>query len=147
MIIIYIGDYIIISKTENEANKIFTEIDEHMYKITDEGTTEEYLGILITYSKDSIYMMSQAHLIESTVTSVPIMIDTMSATIPAAAETILTKHTEGEKRKKHWKYRLIISILNYLVNCTNPEILLSLHQFIKFCNDNKYSHEHELKNK
>ena len=57
MIILCVDGYIIISKSEKEANEIFEEIDEKGYKMTDEGAMEEYLGILITHNKDGTYWM------------------------------------------------------------------------------------------
>ena len=63
MIVLYVDDCIIISRTEKEANDIYKEIDDKGYKMTDEGTMEEYLGILITHNKDGSYQMSQPPLI------------------------------------------------------------------------------------
>ena len=51
MIILYVYDCIIISRNEKIANEIFQELDKRGYKLTDEGTMEEYLGIMITHEK------------------------------------------------------------------------------------------------
>ena len=118
IIVLYVDDCIIIFKTKSEANKIFIEIDRNSYKMTDEGSMEEYSGILITHNEEGTYILSKPHLIDRIIKSVPSLKDTRSATTPAAAGTILTKDLEGEKRKEHWKYRSIIGIMNYLVNCT-----------------------------
>ena len=61
IIVLYVDDCIIIYKTEAEVNEIFVEIDRNGYKMTDEGTMEEYLGILITPNEYSAYRMSQPH--------------------------------------------------------------------------------------
>ena len=76
--------------------------------MTDEGTMDEYLGILITHNKDGSYRMLQPHLINRIIQSVPSMKDARSATTPDVAGTILTKDLEGEKRKEHWNYRSVI---------------------------------------
>ena len=145
MIVLYVDDCIIVSKSEEEANAIFKEIDERGYKMTDEGTMEEYLGILITHNEDGTYRMSQPHLIDRIISSVPSMKDARSATTPASAGCILTKDIDGERRKEHWSYRSVIGMLNYLVNCTHPEMSLAVHQCARFCNDPKLCHEQAVK--
>ena len=89
--------------------------------------------------------MSQPHFINRIIKSVPNMKDARNITTPAAASTILITHLEGEKKKEHWSYRSLIGILNYLVNCTYPEMSLSVYQCGRFCNDPKYSHEQAVK--
>ena len=145
MIILYVYGCISMLRTEKEANAIFTEIDGKVYKMTDEGTMEEYMGILITHNKYGTYMISQPHLIDRTINLVPSMKYARSANTPTAAGKILTKDLEGEKKKEHWNYRSIIGILKYLVNCTHPEISFAVHQCASLCIDPKYSHEQTLK--
>ena len=106
---------------------------------------EEYIGILITHNVDGTYMMSQPHLIDRIISSVPSMKDARSATTSVAAGSILTKDLDGEKIKEHWRYRSLIMILNYLVNCTHLEISCAVHQCAEFCNDPKLCHEQEVK--
>ena len=48
---LYVYDCIIISRNEKIANEIFQELDKRGYKLTDEGTMEEYLDIMITHEK------------------------------------------------------------------------------------------------
>ena len=71
--------------------------------------------------------MPQPHLINRIIQLVPSMKDARSATTPAAAGTILTKNLEEETRKEHWSYRSVIGMLNYLVNCTHPEMSFDVH--------------------
>ena len=50
---------------------------------------------------DETYRMSQPHLIDRIINSVPSMKDARSATTSAAAGIILTKDLDGEKIKEH----------------------------------------------
>ena len=45
IIILYVDDCVIIFKTKQEADQIFPELEKRKYKLTDEGSMEEYLGI------------------------------------------------------------------------------------------------------
>ena len=106
---------------------------------------EEYLCILITHNNARTYILTQPHLIDRIIKSVPSMKDAMSVTTPAAAGKILTKDLEGEKRNDHWSYRSGIGMLDYLIDCTHPGILFAVHQCARFCNDPKYSLEQAIK--
>lgn len=59
IIVLYVDDCIILTRTKVEADKIFNGLSNKGYKITDEGTMEEYLGILITHADSGTSKMSQ----------------------------------------------------------------------------------------
>ena len=99
IIILYVDDCIIISRTKEEADKVFAELDKIGYKMTDEGNTEEYLGILITHGKDNSFRMSQPFLIDRIIESIPGMTEARSACTPAVAGEALIKDIGGEPRK------------------------------------------------
>jgi hypothetical protein len=145
MIILYVDDCVIISKTEGEVKAIYNKLEEKGFKLTDEGSMEEYLGILITHYQDGSFRMSQPHLIDRIIATIPSMKEARGANTPASAGTILNKDIDGELRKEHWEYRSIIGMLNYLVSCTHPEMAYAVHQCARFCNDPKYSHEQAVK--
>ena len=145
MIILYVDDYIILSRTKKEANKVFTELDKRGYKMIDEGNMEEYLGILITHGTDKSFRMSQPFLIDIIISSIPGLTDARSTCNPVLTGDVLNKDIGGEPRKKNWNCRSVIEMLNYLVNCTHPEIAFAVHQCARFYNDLKYSHEKAVK--
>ena len=101
---------------------------------------EEYLGILITHEENGNYRMSQPLLIDRIIKSVPSMQGVKSAKTPTAVGNVLTKDIEGEIRKEYWNYRSVIRMLNFLVNCTHPEMAFAVHQCARFYNNPKYSH-------
>lgn len=106
---------------------------------------EDYLGIIITHNNDGSYRMSQPYLIDRIIDSIPGMTDARSAKFPACSSMILTKEGDGVSRKEHWNYCSVIGMLNYLVNCTYPEMLYAVHQCAQFCNDPKHVHEQAVK--
>ena len=145
IIVLYVDDCIIISRTKTEADSIYNELQQRGYTMTDEGTMEQYLGMQITRNGDDTFRVSQPYLIERIIQSVPSMRNARSAKTPSATGTILTKDEQGETRKETWHYRSTIGMLNYLVNCTHPEIAYAVHQWARFCNDPKASHEQAVK--
>ena len=145
IIILYVDDCVIISRTGQEASAIFNKLEEKGFKLTDEGTMEEYLGIVIDHNKDGSFRMSQPYLIDRIIAAIPSMKEARSAKTPAAAGDILIKDVDGDPRKEHWEYRSVIGMLNYLVNCTHPEMSYAVHQCARFCNNPRYSHEQAVK--
>ena len=83
MIVLYVDDCIVISNTKKEADAIFKELETRGYKLTDEGSMEEYLGIKIDQSTDGSFRMSQSYLIDRIIESVPSMTDARSSKSPA----------------------------------------------------------------
>ena len=67
--------------------------------MTDEGSMEEYLGIMIEHNKDGSFRMSQPHLIDRIIAAVPSMAQARSVKTPASPGTVLTKDHDGENRK------------------------------------------------
>lgn len=106
---------------------------------------EEYLGILIEKNKDRTCIMSKPQLIDRIIKSIPSMEDPREAKEPAKSGIILTKDLNGKTRRNHRDYRSVIRILQYVVNCTHPELALSVRQCTRFCIDPKYSHGQVIK--
>ena len=128
IIILYVNDCVILSKSKQQADAIFKELENRKFKLTDKGTMEEYLGIQIDHNDDGSFRMSQPFLIERIINFIPGMAKARSTKSPACSSIVLTKDIEGEPRKEQWNYRAIIGMLNYLVNCTHPELAFTVHQ-------------------
>ena len=94
-------DCIILSKYKADAGEIFNGLNTKGFKMADEGTMEEYLGILFTFTHydDKSFKISQPHLIKMIIESVPRMKDTGRAKTPAQSSEILNKDKDGELRK------------------------------------------------
>ena len=145
ILILYVDDCIVISQSEGEAKGIYNELQNHGFKITDEGTMETYLGIRLDHYSDGSFKMSQPYLIDRIIESIPGMKDAKIAKTPAAVDVILTKDPLGKERTDNWNYRSVIGQLNYLVNCTHPDLSYAVHQCARFSNDPKHIHEQAVK--
>ena len=146
IIIVYVDDCCIISKTEEKAIEIFEEIKSKGYKMTDEGTMEAYLGLHIDKTKKGEFTISQPFLIDRIINAIPGIDNAKISKIPAATDQILTKDLHGKERKDNWHYRSIIGMLNYLVNYPQPELAYSVHQCARFCAEPRHIHEQAVKN-
>lgn len=98
MIILCIGDYIIMSGSNEEADKVFSELNKRRYTMKDEGIMEEYLKILIAHGENGSFRMSQPFLIDRIITALPGMTDARSAYTPVATCIILHKDTGSQLR-------------------------------------------------
>jgi len=58
---------------------------------------------------------------------------------------LLSKDKDGLPRKCPWKYRTAIGMLGYLSGSTRPDISMATHQYARFNNDPKLSHERAVK--
>ena len=95
IIILYVDDCIILSRTKKEADKVLAALDGRGYKMTDEGTTEECMGVLITHGDDGSFRMSQPFLIDRIIAATAGITDAQSARTPAVAGTTLNKDSTG----------------------------------------------------
>ena len=100
MICLYVDDCMILSKSKADTDAIFQYFERRKYSLTDEGTMEEYLGIMISHNDDGSYRMSQPLLIDRIIESVPIMADARSSKSPVCSSIVLTKDKVGESRKE-----------------------------------------------
>ena len=89
--------------------------------------------------------MSQPNLINRIIEAIPGMDKANPKSIPMSPNTVLTKYKSGKERQETWNYRFLLGILNYLVNTTHPELVYSVHQYARFCNEPKHSHEQAVK--
>ena len=141
----YVDDCVIISRSEGEANTIFNKLKQQGFELTDEGTMETYLGIQIDKHTNGGFTLSQPYLIDRLLNSIHGMNSAKSSKSPAASTIILTKDKDGIARKENWNYRSIIGMLNYLVNTTQPDLTYAVHQCARFSNDPKHTHEQAVK--
>ena len=89
--------------------------------------------------------MSQPNLINRIIEAIPGIDKANPKSIPMSPNTVLTKYKSGKERQETWNYRFLFGILNYLVNTTHPELVYSVHQCARFCNDSKHGPEQAVK--
>ena len=97
MKVLYVDTCILISQNEIESDTTFDDQNAINCETKNEGTTEEDLGIL---NSDGTFHMSQTHIIDRIINSVPSMKDARSSPTPATICTILTNNCDGDNSKE-----------------------------------------------
>ena len=64
---------------------------------------------------------------------------------PFVTTPLLLKNLTGEGKLENCNYGIIIGILNFLVNSTQLELILSVHPCTRFCATPQHSHEQAIK--
>ena len=140
IILIYVDDVILVGPDDQEIDDI-VKIMAGAFKITDEGTLADYLGVKIRRDENGGLLMTQGHMIESILNDLGIDENTKKkATTPAFPSKLLTRDEDGEEFNKSWDYRSVIGKLNYLEKCTRPDLAFSVHQCARFASNPRRSH-------
>jgi hypothetical protein len=86
---------------------------------------------------------SQPHLTQRVINSVGLK-DSYPHDTPAEPGKPLTKDTDSHSHMYHWSFQSVVGMLNYLCG-TRPDIMYSVHQCARFCNEPKLSHKKAIK--
>ena len=148
IIVIYVDDCLIFAQSDKELQQAYVDI-QSKYKVTDEGTIDEYLGIKLDHTTNldgqQQIRMTQPLLIRRIIDAIPGMRKANARRAPATLTSNLTKDADGPPRKETWSYRGVVGMLNFLTNSTHPELAFATHQCARFCSDPRHSHELAIK--
>lgn len=114
--------------------------------LEDQGDVAAYLGIDVAKTTSDAkpqFKLSQPHLTQRVIDSIGLK-DSRLHDTPAEPRAPLTKDHDGLERAYNWSFCSMIGRLNYLCG-TRPDILYSVHQCSRFCNNPKLSHEKVIK--
>jgi hypothetical protein len=122
------------------------------FRIEDQGTLNDYLGVKIKKREDGKLELTQPTLIPSILKDIGLDDPTKgnpvtSRMTPAYHTVILSKDEEGENHNREdFDYRQVIEKLLYLENFfCRPDIACSVHQCARFCKAPKSSHAKAVK--
>ena len=142
-IVTYVDDCLIFTPKKEEADALITQMEKH-FSMTDEGSVEQYLGVKVERKNGSV-KLSQPYLIQRIIDAIGGMQTSNVKATPAEYKQILHKDLDGPARKQNWNYRSVVGMLNYLVSCTRPDLLYSVHQCARFSVNPMLSHEQAVK--
>ena len=140
IVLIYVDDVILVGPDNQEIDDI-VKIMAGTFKITDEGTLADYLGVKIRKDDQGKMTLTQGHMVESILNDLGI--DGKSGKpkeTPAMPSKLLTRDLDGEDFNRPWEYRSVVGKLNYLEKCTRPDIAFAVHQCARFASNPKESH-------
>ena len=140
VVLIYVDDVILMGPDEREIDQLVKKMSDS-FKISDEGTLADYLGVKMRYDADGRINMTQTHIIDSILADLGIDRESRKPRdTPALSSKHLTQDKDAPAHDRAWEYRSVIGKLNYLEKCTRPEIAYAVHQCARFLHCPKRSH-------
>ena len=99
VLVCYVDDCLILSPTKEESKKTMNDISKP-FDITcntsESGTIQSYWGIQVDHHADKTFSISQPHLINQIIDSIPGMANANSANTPFASTVLLHKDIKGK---------------------------------------------------
>jgi hypothetical protein len=145
ILLCYVDDCLLFCPDGDKITNVIQELKQK-FTLEDQGDVAAYLGIDVARSsveEQPQFKLSQPHLTQRVINSIGLS-DSRLHDTPAEPGKPLTKDFDGLERAYNWSFRSVIGMLNYLCG-TRPDILYSVHQCSRFCNNPKLSHEKAIK--
>ena len=143
IIVTYVDDCIIIGKTMSQVDSIITSLKEgdEDFELTDEGSIDKYLGVMIKDIDDKSFEMSQPFLARRILQFLSLDEHKTTGRDTPVGKPLLNKDLDGVPRKHPWVYRGAVGMLSYYCNSVRPEIQMAVHQTARFSVNPMRSHE------
>jgi hypothetical protein len=143
LMVVYTDDCLIFSRDDKTIDALITSLSS-IYKLEDQGTVNDYLGIRITKDNTTkTIQMVQPGLIESVLQDLNLLSDSKSKDTPASG--ILYPDKTGHPRTDSWNYHSVIGKLNFIAQNTRPDISFAVHQCARFSSNPTALHKLAVK--
>jgi len=139
--LVYVDDGIFVSLDGSSIDSVIKELMDTNLKLEDQGHPADYVGVNIKKLEDESYEFTQPALTQQIIKDVGL--DPKSATkpIPMCAQRLLHHHLDSPLHdESKFKYRSVIGKLNYLAQCTRPDIVYAVHQCARFSSNPRREH-------
>ena len=124
---VYINYCLIIVPIDAELLKVYTDL-QAQFKVTNEGTIDEYLGMKVERCEDKTMKLLQSILTQQLLDEMGFNHCTKWRSTPALSSQILGRDLEGILKLTSCNYRSILGKLNYLAKSTRPVIAYAIRQ-------------------
>jgi len=111
------------------------------FELTDEGSIDKYLGVLIKDIDENCFEMSQPFLVQRIIQFLSLDPHKTRGRDTPVGKPLLNKDLDGIQRKHTWLYRGAVGMLSYLCNSVRPEIQMAVHQTARYSVNPMRSHE------
>jgi len=147
-LIIYVDDIAIFSRSEEKLNKI-VHIIEEKYEARDLGEISYFLGVNILRNPEGNIQINQRRYIQELLDRYGLQ-ECRTAYIPMEPGNLLSSKdsptTNEEKQEmKSIPYRELIGSLNYISQCTRPDIAFAVSKLAQFSSNPGRKHWNEAK--
>ena len=111
------------------------------FELTDKGSLDKYINVLIEDIDDTSFEMSQPFLIRRIIASLSFDEHKTRGRETPVGNPLLNRDLDGCPRKYKWLYRGAVGMLIYLANSVRPEIQMDVHQTARLSMNSMRSHE------
>ena len=101
------------------------------FELTDEGSIDKYIGVLIEDIHDNSFEMSQPFLVWRTIASLSLDENKTRRHNTPVRKPLLNIDLDGCPIKRKWLYWGALGMLSYLVNSVRPEIQTAVHKIAR----------------
>ena len=102
------------TEPDDDENDVIMKSMAGTFKITDEGSLADYLGVKIRKDEQGNMILTQTHMIESILNDLDVNLEIYAkCTTLAMPSKLLTRDTDGKEFVRDWEYRSVIGKLNY----------------------------------
>ena len=143
IVLTYVDDCIIVGKEMAIVDSVIQSLrgGKEEFELTDEGSIDKYLGVMIQDIDESSFKMSQPFLIRQIVEFLSLDVDKTRSRDTPVGKPLLNKDLDGSPRKHQWVYQGAVEMISYLCNSVRPEIQMAVHQTARFSVNPMRSHE------
>ena len=139
----YVDDCGIGAPDMKTINAFIEKLRKKGFKLTQEGSFAEFLGIKFERTKDESFKLTQKGLITKILQATE-MEDCNPNSLPAPRDA-LGSDKNGEPYHESWNYRAVVGMLLYLSTNTRPDIAFAVSQIARHSADPKKSHASAVK--
>lgn len=143
ILVVYVDDCGIGAPKQEIIDNFVSELRAKGFKLTQEGSFAEFLGIKFDTLEDGTIELTQKGLINKILQAAK-MEDCNPNSLPASLAA-LGADKDGEPIDEAWNYRAIVGMLLYLSTNTRPDISFPVSQIARFSNAPKKSHATAVK--
>ena len=143
IVLTYVDDCIIIGQSMKTVDAVINSLRDgnEDFELTDEGSLDKYIGVLIKDISSNSFEMSQPFLIRRIIASLSLDENKTRGRETPVGKPLLNRDLDGSPRKHVWLYRGAVGMLSYLANSVRPEIMMAVHQTARFSMNPMRSHE------
>ena len=139
--LLYVDDGIFVSLDGSDIDETIKELQRENLKIEDQGHPADYVGVNINKLPDNSYEFTQPALTRQIIDDVGLGPKATTKPIPMCAQRLLHHHLDSPAHdESRFSYRSVIGKLNYLAQCSRPDIVYAVHQCARFSSNPRQEH-------
>ena len=139
--LVYVDDVIFFSLDGTSTENVIKELQDSKLKLEDQGHPADYVGVNIKKQGGGSYEFTQPALTQKIFEDVRLGPRTTPKPIPVFAQRLLHRHLDSSPHNKSkFQYQSMIGRLNYLSQCTRPDIVYAMHQCAHFSSNPRKEH-------